>query len=732
MSSFMQLLTVIVGLTAVSCTARQQAVIAEHNGLPHQRPANASSPQELPAADRAIVQAAYGKLPLRFEKNQGQANARVQFLSRGYNAALFLTSTEAVLAVRLIVPSQVRSPRGSAFLSREAATSDPSPGVQDAELVFRMGLAGANPLAQVTTSEELPGKVHYLIGGNPHKWQTDVPTYARVRYQAVYPGIDLVYYGNQRQLEYDFIVAPGADPGVIKLDFRDEAGHTLPLRLEENGDLVVHATGGELRLRRPHIYQEDNGVRHSIPGHYVLLDGPAPSLAVASSPRPGQVGFAVAAYDPHKPLVIDPVLVYSTYLGGGDEDCAFDIAVDSAGNIYLAGGTRSVDFPTERPLRPELAGNGAFFGDVYIAKLSPLGSTLLYSTYLGGRDDDRPVGIAVDVSGNLYVAGDTESDDFPTERAYQSTLQGDPTLGVIRNIFVAKLNPAGAAPLYSTYLGCQRDNGEGMAVDTAGHIYVTGLTRSADFPTKRALQPASGGIYDAVVAKFDPSKAGNESLVYSTYLGGDGIDTGWAIAVDAAASVYVTGTTSSTDLPTETPVQSALRGPSDAFVAKLNPEGSALVYATYLGGSKDDDGLALAVDDAGSVYLAGHTTSPDVINLPPGSAYQPEFGGSGAVFGDAYVAKLNAAGSALEYFTYLGSAGSDYPFHLTINAAGHAYVTGYTDSRTFPTKHPVQPACGGGFDAFVAKIAPSRAGEAPWSTPRIWAATRTTPGWALR
>ena len=604
-------------------------------------------------ATRARINAAYGQLPLSFEANQGQTDAHVNFLSRGAGYALFLTPDEAAL--------RLQQPVASGTAAAQAAP----------EAVLRMQLVGANATPRVVGRDQLPGTSNYFIGNDPSRWHTDIPNYAQVEEQGVYPGVDLVYYGNQRQLEYDFTVAPGADPGVIRLAISGAESMTL----DAQGNLVLHTAGGDVVEQAPVLYQEADGGRQAVSGHFVLEGD-------------GQVGFAVGAYNPSKPLIIDPVLSYSTYLGGSGNDAVVGsgIAVDSAGNAYVTGDTVSTNFPTANPLQPATGGGD----DAFVAKLNASGTALVYSTYLGGSGDDAGSDIAVDSAGNAYVTGYTRSTNFPTANPLQPTFGGD------RDAFVAKLNASGTALVYSTYLGgIASDVGSGIAVDSAGNAYVTGDTVSTNFPTANPLQPASGGgLTDAFVAKLN---ATGTALVYSTYLGGSASDAGLDIAVDSAGNAYVTGNTSSTNFPTANPLQPASGGGTDAFVAKLNAAGTALVYSTYLGGSASDAGLDIAVDSAGNAYVTGDTSST---NFPTANPLQPASGGGT----DAFVAKLNAAGTALVYSTYLGGSGNDVGSGIAVDSAGNAYVTGNTVSTNFPTANPLQPASGGGTDAFVAKL----------------------------
>ncbi len=406
-------------------------------------------PAKTPTANKPQVVENYGKLPLSFEANHGQTDNRVDFLSRGSGYTLFLTPTEAVLALRKPAASEVGA-------AAEVSKVESNPDTEEA--VLRMKLVGANPSPQVSGLEELPGKSNYFLGNDPSKWRTNVPQYAKVQYEDVYPGVDLVYYGNQRELEYDLVVAPWANPEAIHLAFEGED----KLEIDAQGDLVLDSDGGQVRLQKPLVYQQVDGVRQQVAGAYVLKGR-------------HHVGFQVAAYDAGQPLIIDPVLSYSTYLGGIGTDSGVGIAVDTAGNAYVTGQTDSTDFPTASPVQPALGGER----DAFVTKLNAAGNALVYSTYLGGSGEDSGLGIAVDASGNAYVMGQTGSTDFPTASPIQAAHGGGLT-----DAIVTKLNAAGSALVYSTYLGgSANDLGGGIAVDASGNAYVTGFTGSTDFPT---------------------------------------------------------------------------------------------------------------------------------------------------------------------------------------------------------------------------------------------------------
>ena len=625
------------------------------------------------------VSEAYGKLPLHFEANQGQTDSGVKFLSRGRGYTLFLTGRgEAVMLLGKPAPMYDRLE--SAALLRAAAKPSPKPATPAA--VVRMNLIGASTSPRVEGVEESPGKANYFIGNDPKMWRTNVPMYAKVKVHGLYPGVDLVYYGNQRKLEYDFIVAPGADPGSITMAVE---GAERP-SLDGQGDLVLAIEDKEVRFQKPVVYQEVDGVRQEISGSYKLKSA-------------HQVGFQVGAYDGSRPLIIDPTLSYSTYLGGSGLDQSLGIAVDSSGHAYVTGFTTSTNFPTTPGAFQTTAPGGVV--DAFVAKLNAAGSALLYCTYLGGSGVDQGLGVAVDSGGHAYVTGFTNSMNFPTTLvAFRTTSGGG------AHAFVTKLNPTGSGLVYSTYLGgSSNDRGLGIAVDSGGHAYVTGRTNSMNFPTTPgAFQTTSSGGFDAFVTRLNPTGSG---LVYSTYLGGSGTDQGRGIAVDPGGHAHVTGLTNSTNFPT-TPgtFQTTSGGGVHAFVTKLNPTGSGLVYSTYLGGSGSDQGQGIAVGSGGHAYVTGSTSST---NFPTTTnAIQPASGGGE----DAFVTMLNSTGTGLVYSTYLGGSGDEEGKGIAVDSRGHAYVTGFTSSINFPRTTGAFQAIApvkvplGGHGAFVAALNP--------------------------
>jgi photosystem II stability/assembly factor-like uncharacterized protein len=848
----------------------------------------------LPSA--AGIGARYGELPLRFEPNQGQSDAQVKFLSRGPGYDLFLTSTGAVLTLR---KPQLRSDKAK----QSGLNPDVLTPAKDQAAVLRLKMIGANPSAQVAGHDQLPGKVNYLIGADQDKWHTDIPTYRKVQYSSIYPGVNLVYYGNHAELEYDFVVAPGGNIEAIKFQF-DGADR---ISLDGTGDLRLTVAQSEVKLHQPVIYQlGDGGERREVKGTYLLKNR--------------EVGFKIGAFDSSKPLIIDPVLSYATLVGAGSDEYAYGIAVDSSGNAYLTGATNSSGFPTTSGAFQVSGNSGAF-----VSKLDPTGTTLLYSTYLSGSSGATGTAIAVDASGNAYVTGHTSSLDFPSLNAlrgaynfvksnngganwtgknlspprsinavvidpqtpstlyagtnggpgvYKSTDSGttwtalntgssgvavvamaiDPITPA--NIYAATISPntgvmkstnggstwvsqnlTGTGGIYSLamdpvtpstlYLGSngglfKTTNGGTSWAPSNNGLTTYAFTITVDPSTPATVYAAGGGVFkstnaganwapintglpstfvhafaispgsqatiyagtsngvfkstnggsnwvgantglgDASIYSFaidpannaviyagssngkifktldggsswalaygttvgltvsslviDPSAATNvyagtsgsvssgdyeafvvklnamgSGLIYGTFLGGSAGDFGYGLALDSAGNAYVTGATGSSDFLTANAAQPALNGINDAFVAKVNSSGSALLYSTYLGGSGSETGFAIAVDASGNAYVTGNTQST---NFPLATPFQSTL--AGQFGGDAFATKLNSNGS-LVYSTYLGGNDIDSGFAIAADSSGNAYITGSTTSSNFPTLSPIQSTNAGGF-----------------------------------
>jgi hypothetical protein len=837
--------------------------------------------------------------PFYIEKNVGQAGEGLDFIARGPGYTLGLSASEAVFVVQnsMSVGAQNAefrnqnsetgvAARNSEFrnqnsewgglasgasrgldapyappsplpLSREGRGEmcDISPGERgemsplspggrgdggEGEIV-RMHLLGGNPNAPVTGLDPLVTKVNYFLGNDPNQWHTNIPTFAKVHYDDVYPGIDLVYYSSQHsvvssqhenpnlppsplgrgdggegttthqhrppsppgrgdggegttthhspltthqhgppsplgrgdggegttthhspltahQLEYDFIVAPGADPNQIRLSFSGADSVTL----DADGNLILQAGDTQLRQQKPYIYQDINGTRQQVQGEfriqnseqnsesriqnseqnsesriqnseqnsesriqnsessratdYCLLSTDYCLLTTDYSSADYSVSFEIGAYDKSRPLVIDPmVLSYSTYLGSANYDYAHDIAVDPYGNAYITGQAYS-GFPLVNP-----AQGYAGSGDAFVAKLSPDGQTLLYSTYIGGSGEEAAFGVAVSAKGSAYVTGYTLSSNFPTTPGAFQRVNGHgtcPNEPYCADAFVTRLGPDGGSMIYSTYLGVAGpESADAIAVDSAGNAYIKGQTMHPNFPVVNAAQPTHGGGWcgdkgpcaDAFVTKLNGT---GSALVYSTFLGGSGEEgyffgAGGDIAVDPFAHAYVTGYTYSANFPiTPNAFQRRLRGVIDVYVAKLSPEGSAFVYATYLGGRTggEEQGSGIAADTSGNAYVTGIAWSDDFPTTP--ESFKPNKTGGG-VNPDAFVSKLDPNGFGLVYSTYLGGSTGDSAYDIAADKVGNAYVMGTTDSSDFPHLSAFQPGYGGGlYDVFVTKFAP--------------------------
>ncbi len=627
------------------------------------------------------IQETYGKLPLYFIKNDGQVDEKVKFYEKGSGHATYFMKEGVYITL-------VRGDKGD-------MTSQ----------LIKLTFLNANPNPEIIAADQQEGKVNYFIGNDPKKWRTNVPTYRAVLYKEVYPGIDIKFYGNNRQMEYDIIVKPGADPSKVQLAYDG----IEDLRITENGDLEItlHPPSSKLTQKSPIIYQEIDGKRIEVEGRFKILGNHviASEAKKSSSPIPSPLGgegkgegefaytFELASYDKAHPLVIDPVLVYATYLGGSGDESGVGIAVDAEGNTYVSGWTTSSDFPAT-PGSYDTTFNGGNV-DAFVVKLNAAGSFLSYATYLGGSSSDTGHRIAVDAAGNVYVSGETDSSDFPaTPGAYDTTYNGG------NDVFVVKLEATGSLLSYATYIGgsSYESGAEDMTVDAAGNAYVTGYTVSSDFPTIPGVYDATfNGGGDAFVAKVNTA---GSLLTYSTYLGGSSTDIGYHIAVDVAGNTYVTGETWSSDFPaTSGAYDTIFNGAPDVFVARFDATGSILSYATYLGGNSDESGGSIVVDSSGNAYVAGITRSSDFPTTP--GAYDTTFNGG---IWDSFVVKLNPAGSLLFYSTYIGGSNGDGG-NIAMDAAGNVYVGGGTDSSDFPTTPGAYDTTyNGNGDVFVAKL----------------------------
>ena len=642
----------------------------------------------------------FGHLPLIFEANQGQTDSRVKFMARGAGYGLFLTGDQAVLELQ------------------------PQPKSAARPAVITMQLAGAQAGARVTGANALPGKSNYFIGNDPAKWQHNVPQYSRVRYQSVYPGVNLVYYGKQGQLEYDFEVAPGADPRQVALQFQG----TDKLKLDPAGNLLLGSKGGDVQFEAPRVYQQVGSERKAVDGRFVLRAA-------------NQVGFEIGEYDRSRALVIDPVLSYSSYLGGSGAEGCFavngtptsgcpGIAVDSAFNIYVAGTTTSANFPlTPAPVPPATTptpfqATNAGAADVFVTKFDITGTVVQFSTYLGGSGNDTTGGVAVDAATNVYVVGTTASNtNFPTVAT--NAVQVGP-MGAGNHVFASELSPDGMTLLYSTYLGGDGvDTASGLALDFHAKMYLTGTTTSTNYPVSaNALQATPRATNQFFITEIDPIAADpSHALAYSSYLGGatptTGTVSGGGIAVDTASNVYITGGTTFTDMGLNSSQSQA--GGIDAILGKFtltNPSTTQEVYLTYMGGTGDDIGRGVAVDSSFSAYITGSTTSTDITSITPLPTGVVPYQGINNGGTDAFVAKFGtictgtsctSTSVPFNYFTYLGGNGTDVGLGIAVDSSQGARVTGYTNSAGtapagLPTQNAFQAANAGGYDAFVARI----------------------------
>lgn len=592
-------------------------------------------------------------LPLRFEANQGQAPPGVKYLARGAGYLFSFDSAGATMALK-----------GPAGLAR---------------IRYRFLHAAAD--ARIEAAEPQSGASNYFIGRDSRNWRTGVPAYSRLVYRGLYPGLDLVYYGNGEALEYDLAVQPGADPSRFEFEVEGASG----LRIAANGDLLISTPAGEVRQMKPVVRLANGATR----ARYELTAA-------------RRVRFAVEGWDRVSPLVVDPVLSYASFLGGTGLDTATSVGLDSAGNIYVTGQTLSANFPVTQ-------GSGyasnELPGDIFVAKLNPAGTSLLWATFLGGSRNDIAHRIVVDGVGNSYLAGFTNSLDFPTTAGVVQPRPGNSTVDDIRgDAFLLKLNAAGNALSYATYLGgSAEDAATALAVDAVGNAYVAGHTTSGAFPvTNPAYRrtSCSGWGWDGFVSKLNSTAT---ALVYSTYLCGAGHDQIWDMAVDSSGNAFLTGQTGSIDFPVTAGAFKVSGGGtfSDAFITRLNAAGTQVSLSTYFGGSNDDVARAITIDAAGNAYIAGWTYSPD---FPTSGAAIKSADSDVAFNGDAFVVKLNAVGANFDYSTLLGGTGDDRAYGITLDRQNQAVVVGGTNSPDFTTPAVCQPGFGGAEDAFIVKL----------------------------
>ncbi|MGD2085439.1 MAG: SBBP repeat-containing protein [Candidatus Aminicenantes bacterium] len=670
----------------------------------------------------------FGKIPLYFIFNKGQVNQQAKFYAKASRYTLWLTKEglvfDSVTKVKVkaeveeeaapfgqiinafgkytnkdknnkvpgkfLTPDIYASMQSCNHASSQSHSHSPYP-PKLARDVSRLIFLNANKNPGIVPIEESKLKVNYFIGNDPSEWHCGIPTSKAVLYKNLYKNIDLKVYGIEKQIEYDWIVKPGGNPGDIRFEYKNVKG----TRIDNQGDLIIETDFGELVHKKPVGYQKRTAqgakrkAQSACPKERRNIDVTFKKIGKNT------YGFEVGEYDKRFELIIDPViLAYSTYIGGGAGDSGLGIAIDNNGNAYVTGNTWSTDYPILNQYQAQQANADAFVTKIDTNQIGA--SSLIYSTYLGGSNNDTTHEIAVDNNGNAYVAGRTESTDFPTRNQYQ----GDQPF---YDAFVTRLDTtqSGTASLvYSTYLGgTSYDYGYGIAADSSGYAYVTGATDSTDFPTLNQYQANNPGG-DAFVTKIDTNQSGASSLCYSTYLGGDSSDIGNGIKVDGSGNAYVTGLTGSTDFPTLNRFQTA-QGSSDAFLTKIdtNQSGiSSLTYSTYLGGGGNDSGSNLAVDNSGTAYVVGRT---DSTNFPTLNQYQVDQSGR-----DAFITMIDtnqSGGSCLIYSTYLGGDQTDWADDIAVDNNGNVYVTGHTTSTDFPTLNQYQ-GNQPGTDAFITKI----------------------------
>jgi hypothetical protein len=702
------------------------------------------------------------KMPLSFTKNMGQWDDRVLFRANAGSATMWFTKEGVTYQftrriggntppVGPLSRGDLKSTSASAARNEDIPLLRGVRGVSDRDsieqLVLTAKFVGANPNPEIVAEGQMEYKCNYFIGNDQAKWHTDVPNYEAITLKDIYPGIDLKYSSDGTgQAAYEFIAAPGADMAKIKVAYEGAEETSL----DSDGKLILKTKWGDMTaaigssvngtgLASPKFTLKSENTLGLAAGSRSLAETTSGTLTLSYSTFLGTceddwgmdiavdgsgnayvTGYTRSDIFPlqnpyqtnqeggfygHNAFVtkfggLGNTLIYSTYLGGGDDDVAGGIAVDSNGSAYVTGCTNSSDFPTVNPYQTY---KGSV--DIFVTKLNSAGDGLVFSTYLGGTGADGEIsygycreGIAIDAYGNAYIAGGTHSADFPTKNPFQ-TYQG------WTDAFVTKVSSSGSSLVYSTYLGGKNgdDRARSVAVDGSGCAYVTGRTNTASFPTLNPIQPYQGGNtgYDAFVTKLSSS---GSSLLYSTYLGGAGNDDGGqAIAVDGQGSAYVTGYTRSSDFPTQNPFQAAHDGgEADAFVVKLSSSGDKLMYGSYLGGSNWDVGYDIAVDGSGSAYVTGEAWSPDFPILNYYQGPHPGYYGSSP---DAFVTKVDPTGTKLLYSTCLGGSNDDCAYGIAIDGRGCAYVAGETHSEDFPVFNAYQ-ATWGGFsdDAFVTKL----------------------------
>jgi hypothetical protein len=659
------------------------------------------------------VRSRYAALPVAFEENQGQADAQVQYVARGNGYKLLLARSKAIIALpsrkgsSQVLDMMANKHRGAAatkaLLKKRA--------LQRAKLehtaILQMNFLGANPSTRLAANERQTGKVNYFIGNDPSQWHSDVPLFGRVNYQNIYPGIDLAFHGASSQLEFDYLVSPGADPASIALAF-DGADS---LQIDDHGDLLLTTDNRTVELRKPVAYQSRNGQREPVEARFVVKGK-------------NEVEFSLGAYDRRRELVIDPTFVYSTYFGGNGADYGVSVAVDGLGDAFIAGATDSISIPASSGQGGTISPSGGGF-DTFVTEIDPNG-VCLFTTLFGGTGDDFPGGIALDGT-SIYIAGTTSSSNFPATVG-QTVFQGGTTFGD-NDAYAVKLALNGSFT-WGTYIaGSDSDSGLGIAVDSSQNVYVVGETFSTNLPLASALPSGTAlnlgtgpGVDDGYIAKLN---SGGTAYLLLSYIGGSDGDLATGVGLDAAGNIYVSGETISVDLPTNLTIgvlqstcgtdlfcNGTTGGPfDDGFVVSIKANLSGYNYVTYYGGSNSDEAFAIAVDAGGNAFFTGRSSSTDL--LITSDAYQNSLLGTT----NAIVVELNPSGTTLNYGTYFGGDATDAGYGITLDTLGNVYITGQTTSSpaSFPLLNPTQDTGDGSSDAFVSAIGISQ-GQLLFST----------------
>jgi len=639
-------------------------------------------------ANKAQIIENYGKIPLSFTANQGQFDSQVKFTTRGSGCAMFFTSTGTTY---LLSRETEESITHHAAQRSVVYPGDPENKINNPEYesyALKVKFLDANPDPAVTGENRLPGNSNYFIGNNSTKWQTDVANYEKVRLSNLYDGIDLVYYGNNSSVKYDFVVLPGEDYSRILLTYDLGENSSRALSVNEKGEMVVSTPLGDVIERKPYCYQRIDGEKVEVDIGYDIVDSEL-----------NRFGFRIGEYNPDYTLIIDPELVYSTLIGGSGTKNTRGIAVDSDGNAFIIGYTSSSDYPVTAGTSDETHNGGGY--DAFISKINSTGTSLVYSTFIGGTGSDSALDFKIDDNGNAYLTGYVASSDFPvTSGAYDETFNEGG-----QDSYLLKLNSLGNGIIYSTYIGgTGSDTGYGVDLDPSGNVYVTGETNSTDFPTTSgAYNESSNGDTDCYVLKINTD---GTTLLYATLIGGGSWEGSPSIDVDSSGNAYIAGTTNSTNFPVTTGAYDETNnGGYEVFATKLNATGSSLIYSTYFGGSGNDNGYKILLDASGNAYVSGSTISS---NFPTTQgAFDETYNGPAH---DGFVLKLNSSGSDLMYSTFLGGGvigghQEEIAWGLALASDGGLYVSGYSGQSDFPTTQDAyNNTLGGGMDAFLCKL----------------------------